>query len=39
MSSLIELKSKGYWGLKENQGTVRKMNLCGHNMINELSGR
>ena len=26
------MKSKGYWGLKENQGTMRQMDLCGHNM-------
>jgi len=25
MSSLIEKKLKGYWGLKGNQGTVRQM--------------
>jgi len=39
MLSLIEMKSNGYWGFKENQGTMRQMDLCGHNLINESYGR
>jgi len=38
MLSLIEMKSKGLWGLKGNQGTVKQMDLCGHNLINESFG-
>jgi len=39
MSSVIEMKLKGYLGLKGNQGIVGPMNLCSHNMINESSRR
>jgi len=39
MLSLIEMKSKGYWGLRGHQGTVKQMDFMCHNLINESFGR